>query len=207
MKTITQDDVVNHLGYLMGEREVPQGTIIDRQVFAQSGFEMAWADFDWDESLKETTITVTNGIGTMPSDYMSGGKVRAWLGRQEYTISTPEQLDFRSGEKHFRIKFDHDNTQHLFIASTDGTYDVIYKVDAPTLSATATPFCSALLAARAGLIQAKEAMSPGRANVQQEFDLYQDELKRQRAIYTRRTNSRRGKTLAEIKGHYTGKVG
>ena len=203
MKLINQNDVLNVLHNQLGHRVNPGGTDDDLKRYVQEAFNYAWRYHKWSFSLKTDTIDVD---GLCPTDMDYEG-YREFDGLTEVDLadtvssssSTSIALSFDTGTGRYKI--------NPVQAAT-----ITYQYEPPTLGSGATiatgaaPFPSALIIAEGALIFAKKGENPTRADVQQEWDIFENELKK---LAGRSSNAlrRRPTHYLDAAGSYVGNVG
>lgn len=69
MALFYQNDFLTNLAYLMGERSVNSTTSTPRADFIQTALNDAYKAYPWRFARANATLTVTNGIATLPTDY------------------------------------------------------------------------------------------------------------------------------------------
>lgn len=77
---ISQTNVLTTLAYLLGERSVNSTTSAPRADFIQETLNEAYAAYPWRFANSKSTITLTSGIATMPTNFDISHKLTiAWL--------------------------------------------------------------------------------------------------------------------------------
>lgn len=83
-KTYSQTDILTTLAYLLGERSVNATTSAPRADFIQQSLEEAYQAFPWRFAQSSATLSISNGIATLPTNY---------------DVSHPSHIKFTSGNE------------------------------------------------------------------------------------------------------------
>lgn len=185
MAIINQVTVMTALHNLMGHRVAPGGTDDDLKRYVQASFDYCWRYYRWRWSLK-TGSTIADGI--LPTDFDLDGY---------YSVADTYNVIWDSAIG--KLRFD------PAVAVTNFTY----QIAPPTLGETAetsAPFPSNQVVALGASVYAKMAENPTRADVQQEWDMFHNELDR---LVGRASNNapRRPVNFHDRAGTYPGDVG
>lgn len=68
MSSISQNDVLLRMSYLLGEQTIPTSGIEDRKQFINDALGRIYRSYNFNEAMAVATVTVTAGVGSMPSD-------------------------------------------------------------------------------------------------------------------------------------------
>lgn len=182
---INQNDVLNRLYNLMGKRVSPGGTDDDLKRYVQDAFDYCWRFYRWPWAMK---AGVTADDGLLPEDFDLDGY--STLDADTYAVTW-------------------DATSGRLILDPIGVTSFTYQIMPPTLGSDAessAPFPSARVVAMAAFIYAKKGENPTRADVKQEWDMVDAEL---RKLAGRSANSRRTGPVNfhDRAGTFTGDVG
>lgn len=199
MTLINQNDVLNVLHNLLGHRVNPGGTDDDLKRFIQEAFNYAWRYHKWNFSIKTGTID-SDGLCPTDMDYE---------GYRTFSGLTEVDLADASGTS-VAVTFDPTTGRYILNPATATT--ITYQYTPPTLGSGSTladgaaPFPSARTIALGAFVYAKKAENPTRADVQQEWDMFKNELDK---LAARSYNAQRRRPVhfLDAAGTYTGDVG
>lgn len=179
---INQVTVLTALHNLMGHRVSPGGTDADLKRYVQASFDYCWRYYKWRWAMK-TATTLADGV--LPLDFDLDGY---------YSVADTYGITW-------------DNAAQKLLLSPIAAVTVTYQPTPPILTeSTYAPFPSAQIVALGASIYAKQAENPTRADVQQEWDMFHNELDRLVGRADANT-SRRPRTYLSERGTFTGDVG
>ena len=213
MAAITQTTVLQDMSYLLGELSVPTSGIEDRQRFIQRALERIYRAYNFEDVKAIATVSLTNGVGTLPSDmgFRAEADVRVInSGSEDDYIFTRTTYDAQDSS----VKGDY----VYWITGSEGSYTfnsketdtpaitVRYTQTAPSINASiSTTFPSSMVIARGALVYYRQSENP-QADIAQDEALFQQELSEIIAQEIRNKGPRRGVSIQELAGRYTGEV-
>lgn len=203
MTLINQNDVLNVLHNQLGHRVNPGGTDDDLKRYIQEAYNYAWRYYPWSFSLKTASIA-SDGLCPTDMDYEG---YRVFDGLTEVDLA-----DTVSSSSSSSVAIQLDTSTGRYILTPVQTATITYQYTPPTLGSGATmadgaaPFPSARVIAVGALIYAKKGENPTRADVQQEWDLFHDELK---TLVARAYNAKRRRPVhyLDAAGTFVGDTG
>lgn len=125
-----QNDFLTTLAYLLGERTVNSTTSAPRADFIQSALNEAYASYPWRFSRARTTLTISSGIATLPTNYDDNHVSFAKYGTDEVQLEPLDEDDQGAVENG-------DNRMWITTSDTDDERYVLHTKDS---SATSVPF-------------------------------------------------------------------
>lgn len=126
----TQTDFLTSLAYLLGERSVNATTSAPRADFVQNALDEAYAAYPWRFSRARTTLTISSGIATLPTNYDDNHTAFAKYGTDEIQLAPLDEDDQGSAE-------DGDNRMWITTTSSD---DERYQLNTNDTSVTSVDF-------------------------------------------------------------------
>lgn len=215
MTVIYQSDLLTTLAYLMGEKSVNTSTSAPRADFIQSALSDAYGTFPWIFARANATLTLANGMATLPTTYdprhssyakftSSGVDIRL------DPISDYDNGDVQSGDRAMWIEpiDGGDGTRFgVHVKDTDvTTVQLRYQKSEPILDSAGTvgtPYPNKRTIALGARIYVKSGQNPD-ADVSQEESQFQTALKRDIVRFQVQEPRRRRRTAQGQVGAATG---
>jgi len=207
---VTQNDILLTLTYLMGENAIPPTATEGRKNFIQRTLEEVYRAFPWSFASAKSTVTLTNGVGTLPSDFDDQHKIYAYFynGDNQYEvreINIGDSDSYEDGDN--KIWLETYNLGVYTINTKDTSYSsltVKYQVKAPVLSASVdTPFPDMLTVALGAKRYVKMGQNPD-ADVSQDEALFQKRLNENIAAAQVNRPLRKHRSLYTVNGYRLG---
>lgn len=209
---ITQTDVLLRMSYLLGEQTIPTTGIEDRKQFINDALERIYRSYNFNETYAVATVSITNGVGTLPSDIGESPAVDVRVinagSNNDYVY---EQIPYEDQDKYV------DGDYKYWLTGSAGNYTlntkdtqsqviVRYIQESPQINASvSTTFPSAMTIARGALVYYRLAENPD-ADTSQDEAFFQKELQEVISRQQRNRPVRRVKSVMELNDHYTGRV-
>lgn len=179
---VTQNEILLTLTYLMGESSIPPTATESRKNFIQKTLQEVYRAFPWSFASTKTTLTLTNGVATMPTNFDDQHKIYAYFyqGDNQYEvreINIGDSDEYLDGDN--KIWLESDGLGGYTLNTKDTGYTDItikYQTVAPTLSdSVSTPFPDGLAVALGAKRYVKMGQNPD-ADVSQDEALFQKRL-------------------------------
>jgi len=207
---IGQTEILNTLTYLMGERTVPSTALEGRKDFIQRSLEEVYRAYPWSFASVKTTLTLANGLATLPSDFDDQHKIYAYFynGDNQYQV---EEINIGDGDMYedgsHKFWLESDNLGTYIINTKDTSYSdlvVKYQKLPPTLSDTVdTPFPDRLVIALGAKRYVKMGQNPD-ADVSQDEALFQKRLNENIAAAQVNRPLRKHRAVYKANGYHLG---
>jgi len=204
-RKVTMPQLMTELSYLLGEVSVPTSGVDSRKTFLQRALEDAWKVYPWPFSLTDTTLQFTNGVATLPDDFLPEGHYYLTKGLTELDESD-YQHRHDAGVGYY-IRFQDGDYQAVLMNSDDFLADLRYQYVVPDLSTSDTKaayFVNPKTLALGAMRQVTKADNP-EADNSQDIEAFQAALQEDYSAFNRiRTRNRRVRSVVEKSGHATG---
>lgn len=144
-----QNDFLTTLAYLMGERSVNSTTSTSRADFIQSALNEAYQAYPWRFARVNATLTVTDGIATLPTTYDDNHLAYAKFdsgttGIDLDAIDPDDEDSYEDGDRKVWIEAIGDGTRYVLRTKDTEATTVRFRhqTKAPTLAtaSTGTPY-------------------------------------------------------------------
>lgn len=212
MSSISQNDVLLRMSYLLGEQSIPTTGIEDRKQFINDALGRIYRSYNFNELQAIATVTVTAGAATLPSDIgespsldvrvINAGSDNDYVYEQ---IAYEDQDKYVDGDYKYWLTGSA-GSYTLNTKDSQGTLIVRYMQDSPAINASvSTTFPSAMTIARGALVYFRLAENPD-ADTSQDEAFFQRELQEVIARQNRNRPIRRSKSIMELNNHFTGRV-
>lgn len=179
---INQTTILEDLSFLEGNQSVPASGIDDWRRFIQRTLEEAWRAFPWDFAKSIATLTVTNGVATLPSGAMIDAPldVRSTVsgtGDDHIYVEVPygEQDDWETGSYRYWVT---GNQPNPVINTRESTTPLIVRYTAlpPQINASiGAPFPDSMVIALGARRYVRMGENPT-ADTAQEEQIFQARL-------------------------------
>jgi hypothetical protein len=216
MASITQDNILLDMSYLLGEQSIPTSGTEDRKRFIQAALERVYDKYNWDEARAITTLTIALSgsyyAGTLPSDIGRSPKLDVRVqnsGTNDDYIY--EQIPYEERDNYAvgDYKYWLTGSEGSYTLNTKDSTDnliVRYTQKAPSINASvSTTFPSSMVVARGALVYYRQAENP-LADVSQDEAFFQNELQELIAKQNRNRPQKRYKGVQEVNGQYPGRI-
>lgn len=212
MSSISQNDVLLRMSYLLGEQTIPTSGIEDRKQFINDALGRIYRSYNFNEAMAVATVTVTAGVGSMPSDIGESPAIDVRVinpgTNNDYVY---EQIPYEDQDKYV------DGDYKYWLTGSAGAYTlntndsqtpviVRYMQESPEINASiSTTFPSAMAIARGALVYFRLAENPD-ADTSQDEAFFQKELQEVISRQNRNRPNRRSKSVMELNNYHTGQV-
>lgn len=142
-RQVTMPQLMTELSYQLGEVSVPTSGVDGRKTFLQRALEDAWKLYPWPFTLTDTTLTFTNGVATLPDDFLPEGHYYLLRNGKEVGETDFKDKSLSTGTAFF-ISFDAGDYKAKLVSggvddtTTDTSLDFRYQYTAPDLSESDT---------------------------------------------------------------------
>lgn len=212
MASISQNDVLLRMSYLLGEQTIPTSGIEDRKQFINDALARIYRTYNFNEAQAIATVTITNGVGTLPSDagespdldvrVINAGSNNDYIYEQ---IPYEDQDNYVDGDYKYWLTGSA-GAYSLNTKDTQTPLIVRYMQESPEINASiSTTFPSAMAIARGALVYFRLAENPD-ADTSQDEAFFQRELQEVIARQNRNRPVRRSKSIMELNDHFTGRI-
>lgn len=215
MALLYQTDILTTLAYLMGERTVNATTSTPRADFIQETLNDAYQAYPWRFARVNATLTVTNGIATLPTNYDDNHFAHAKFASGSTTTEIkldpvdPDDSEYLTdGDRAVWIEAIGDGTRYVLkIKDTDvSTVLFRHQVIAPVLdtsSTIGTPYPSKMTLALGARRFVKLGQNPD-ADISQDEKIFQNYLSADIAAHQVPAPRKRRRTAQQQAGTVTG---
>jgi len=210
-KTYTQSDILTTLAYLLGERSVNSTTSAPRADFIQQSLEEAYQAFPWRFARTNATLTISNGLATLPTNYddsqISQAKFASGTTVKLDYVDPDDENDLQNGDRAAWIEAVDDDVFVLKTKDTDvGTVLFRYQKKAPILDSAGTidtPYPNKMTIALGARRYVKLGQNPD-ADISQDEKIFQNKLSQDIAFHQTNAPRKRRKTAHGQAGTSTG---
>lgn len=211
MATINQSDILTTLAYLLGERSVNSTTSAPRADFIQQTLVEAYQAYPWRFARTNATLTISNGIATLPSTYddsqPSHAKFTNGVDIELDAVDPDDSEDLADGDRAAWIYAIDDNTFVLQTKDSDVTQvQFRYQKKAPVLDSSGTvvtPYPNKMTIALGARRYVKLGQNPD-ADISQDEKIFQNKLSQDIAFQQVNAPRKRRKTAQTQTGSSTG---
>lgn len=215
MAVIYQNDILTTLAYLMGEKSVNTSTSAPRADFIQSALHDAYGSYPWIFARANATLTLANGMATLPTLYDPRHASYAKFTQSGTDIRLDPVSDYDNGVVH-------DGDRAMWIEPIDGgdgtrygvhvkdtdvsTVQLRYQKSEPTLDSggtIGTPYPNKRTIALGARIYVKSGQNPD-ADVSQEESQFEKAIAKDQARFQVQEPRRRRRTAQGQTGAATG---
>lgn len=220
--TVTMDQVMQDLSYLLGESAVPNPVPAQRQTFAQRALERVYRAFNFDLADVTVTLQLTNGSATFPADVNINDPILdirvkndvpgIGVGGDFIFTKVPYEDQDEYGPSDYVYWVTGSPGAYILNTAqgTDATANAIltirYMQIAPAInSSLGTPFPSSMVLARGALVYYRASQDPY-MDVSQLEALFQNELEEVIATQIRNQADKPARNRHSIRGTYIGDV-
>lgn len=207
----SQNAILTTLAYLLGERTVNTTTSAPRADFIQETLEEAYSAYPWRFARTNATLTISNGIATLPTNYDDNNVAQAWFDNGTKVKLDPvdpdDQDQLADGDRAVWIEsIDGDRYKLVTKDSDVSTVVFRYQQQAPTLDTAGTvttPYPSKMTIALGARRFVKLGQNPD-ADISQDEKIFQNRLSSDIAGHQVPAPRKRRKTAHTQSGRATG---
>lgn len=208
---LTQTDILTTLAYLLGERSVNATTSAPRADFVQQTLSEAYQAYPWRFARTNATLTISNGIATLPTNYDNNQ-----LSQAKFDSGTTVKLDAVDADDEDELQ---DGDRAVWIETLDGDTFVLHTKDSdvstvrfryqkktPTLDsagAVTTPYPNKMTIALGARRYVKLGQNPD-ADISQDEKIFQNRLAQDVAFQQVNTPRKRRRTAHSQTSSATG---
>ena len=222
--SVTMDQAMQDLSYLLGESSVPNPQPAQRQAFIQRALERVYRAYNWDLAEVTTTLTMASGNATLPADLDINDPIldirikndQPGLGvGGDYIFTKVNYEDQDSyGPQDYVYwvtgspgSYQMSTTQGGNTSTANAPFTIRYKQIAPAInSSISTPFPSSMVLARGALVYYRAAQDPY-MDVSQLEALFTGELEEVIATQIRNQADKPARNRHQVRGTYIGDIG
>lgn len=210
--TLTLTALQTELSNMLGENGLQSNVLAPRQQFLQDALKDAWKIYPWPFSMTDTTLAFTNGVATLPDNFMPDGHFYVDDGIHEWSTVQYSERNNSNALNALYIRFNGTtNTYEAVMVNSSGlpsttvSLNLRYQYSPNTLSDTApTPYPNAKTLALGAMIYVTLADNQD-ADISQKKQLFDQAVQEDYSAFNRiRNRNTRAKSLAERMGHRTG---
>lgn len=205
-RLVTMPLLMTELSHLLGEIDVPTSGIDNRKRFLQQSLEDAWKQYPWPFSLTDDTITFSNGVASLPDDFLPEGHYYLSKNGKEVNESDYANRSEAIGTSYY-IRYQDGEYQAVLLNDQDFTGEFRYQYTVPDMTTSDTkrcPYPSLTTIAMGGLRYTVKADNPEADNSQEESGFTAKVQEDYSAFNRTRTRNRRARSVMETRGHSTG---
>ena len=211
MATINQSDILTTLAYLLGERSVNATTSAPRADFVQQTLVEAYQAYPWRFARGNATLTISNGIATLPTNYDDSQPTHVKFNNgvdTEIDLVDPDDAeDLSNGDRAAWVENIGDDTFVLKTKDTDVTTALVrYQRKAPVLDSggnVVTAYPNKMTIALGARRYVKLGQNPD-ADISQDEKVFQNKLSQDIAFQQVNAPRKRRKTAHSQSGSSTG---
>lgn len=206
-----QDDFLTSLAYLMGERSVNATTSGPRADFIQSTLNDVYKAYPWRFARTNATLSVVNGLATLPADYDDNHKAYAKFDngtvvRDLDQVDPDDEDELTNGDRACWIETIDGERYAVHTKDSDvSTILFRYQTKAPTLAtaSTGTPYPNRRTIALGARRDVKLGQNPD-ADISQDQAIFERELAKDIAAHQVPAPRKRRRTAQGQAGNHTG---
>lgn len=210
-KTYSQSDILTTLAYLLGERSVNSTTSAPRADFIQQTLEEAYQAFPWRFARTNATLTISNGIATLPTNYddtqPSHIKFTSGVDIELDPVDADDSEDLANGDRAAWIYAVDDDVFVLQTKDSDvSQIQFRYQKKAPILDSAGTiktPYPNKMTIALGARRYVKLGQNPD-ADISQDEKIFQNKVSQDIAFSQVNAPRKRRKTAQTQAGRATG---
>jgi hypothetical protein len=207
----SQSAILTTLAYLLGERTVNTTTSAPRADFIQETLNEAYSAYPWRFARTNATLTISNGIATLPTNYDDNQASQAKFDNGTTIkldpIDPDDEDEVADGDRAVWIEAISDDTYVLKTKDSDvSTVRFRYQKQAPTLDTAGTvttPYPSKMTIALGARRFVKLGQNPD-ADISQDEKIFQNRLSSDIAGHQVPAPRKRRKTAHTQSGRATG---
>lgn len=211
MATINQSDILTTLAYLLGERSVNATTSAPRADFVQQTLVEAYQAYPWRFARTNATLTISNGIATLPTDYddshLAHVKFNNGVETELDLVDPDDAEDLNDGDRATWIEAVGDDVFVIKTKDADVTTALVrYQKKAPVLDSSGTvvtPYPNKMTIALGARRYVKLGQNPD-ADISQDEKIFQNKLSQDIAFQQVNAPRKRRKTAQTQTGTSTG---
>jgi hypothetical protein len=210
-KTYSQSDILTTLAYLLGERSVNATTSAPRADFVQQTLEEAYQAFPWRFARTNATLSISNGIATLPTNYddtqPSHIKFTSGVDIELDAVDPDDSEDLANGDRAAWIYAIDDDVFVLKTKDSDvSSIQFRYQKKAPVLDSSGTiktPYPNKMTIALGARRYVKLGQNPD-ADISQDEKIFQNKLSGDIAFAQVNAPRKRRKYAQSQAGSHTG---
>lgn len=211
MATINQSDILTTLAYLLGERSVNATTSAPRADFVQQTLIEAYQAYPWRFARTNATLTISNGIATLPTNYddshLAHVKFNNGVETELDLVDPDDAEDLSDGDRAAWIETVADDVFVIKTKDADVTTALVrYQKKAPVLDSSGTvvtPYPNKMTIALGARRYVKLGQNPD-ADISQDEKIFQNKLSQDIAFQQVNAPRKRRKTAQTQTGTSTG---
>lgn len=211
MATINQSDILTTLAYLLGERSVNATTSAPRADFVQQTIVEAYQAYPWRFARTNATLTISNGIATLPTNYddshLAHVKFNNGVETELDLVDPDDSEDLVQGDRAAWIETVADDVFVIKTKDADVTTALVrYQKKAPVLDSSGTvvtPYPNKMTIALGARRYVKLGQNPD-ADISQDEKIFQNKLSQDIAFQQVNAPRKRRKTAHSQTGSNTG---
>ena len=211
MATINQSDILTTLAYLLGERSVNATTSAPRADFVQQTIVEAYQAYPWRFARTNATLTISNGIATLPTNYddshLAHVKFNNGVETELDLVDPDDSEDLVQGDRAAWIETVADDVFVIKTKDADVTTALVrYQKKAPVLDSSGTvvtPYPNKMTIALGARRYVKLGQNPD-ADISQDEKIFQNKLSQDIAFQQVNSPRKRRKTAHSQTGSNTG---
>ena len=209
--TINQSDILTTLAYLLGERSVNATTSAPRADFVQQTIVEAYQAYPWRFARTNATLTISNGIATLPTNYddshLAHVKFNNGVETELDLVDPDDSEDLVQGDRAAWIETVADDVFVIKTKDADVTTALVrYQKKAPVLDSSGTvvtPYPNKMTIALGARRYVKLGQNPD-ADISQDEKIFQNKLSQDIAFQQVNAPRKRRKTAHTQTGSATG---
>lgn len=209
--TINQSDILTTLAYLLGERSVNATTSAPRADFVQQTIVEAYQAYPWRFARTNATLTISNGIATLPTNYddshLAHVKFNNGVETELDLVDPDDSEDLVQGDRAAWIETVADDVFVIKTKDADVTTALVrYQKKAPVLDSSGTvvtPYPNKMTIALGARRYVKLGQNPD-ADISQDEKIFQNKLSQDIAFQQVNAPRKRRKTAHSQTGSNTG---
>ncbi len=209
--TINQSEILTTLAYLLGERSVNATTSAPRADFVQQTLVEAYQAYPWRFARTNATLTISNGIATLPTNYDDSQPTHVKFNNGVETeldlVDPDDGEDLENGDRAAWIETVADDVFVIKTKDADVTTALVrYQKKPPVLDSAGTvvtPYPNKMTIALGARRYVKLGQNPD-ADISQDEKVFQNKLSQDIAFQQVNAPRKRRKTAHSQSGSSTG---